>query len=284
MRIGIGLPNTLTVPGPAVVDWARKAEERGFQSLATIDRIVYPSYDSLTTLAVAAGATSRLTLFSNILLGPVYPPVWLAKATASLDALSGGRLLLGLGVGGRPDDFAAMDRPFERRGKLMDATLDTLHRAWAGEEVTGDGVPVGPAPARGNRVPVLIGGTSDAAIRRTVQQAEGWTAGGGGPDMAAPVIEKVRQAWAAAGREGEPRIGALVYFGLGDADASRRSLLTYYGFLGEWAERIAEGTIRTAADAKAVAQRFADIGVTDLAFDPTIASLDEIDRLADAVL
>jgi alkanesulfonate monooxygenase SsuD/methylene tetrahydromethanopterin reductase-like flavin-dependent oxidoreductase (luciferase family) len=284
MRIGIGLPNTLTVPGPTVVDWARKAEERGFQSLATIDRIVYPSYDSLTTLAVAAGATSRVTLFSNILLGPVYPPVWLAKATASLDALSGGRLLLGLGVGGRPDDFAAMDRPFEQRGKLMDGTLDLLHRAWAGEEITGDDVAVGPAPARGNRVPVLMGGTSDAAIRRTVQQAEGWTAGGGGPELAAPVIEKVREAWRAAGRDGEPRFGALVYFGLGDEAESRASLLSYYGFLGEWAERIASSAIRTAADARAVARRYADIGVTDLAFDPTIAALDEIDRLADAVL
>ncbi|GAA1041903.1 LLM class flavin-dependent oxidoreductase [Virgisporangium ochraceum] len=284
MRIGIGLPNTLTVPGPTVVDWARRAEERGFQSLATIDRIVYPSYDSLTTLAVAAGATSRVTLFSNILLGPVYPPVWLAKATASLDALSGGRLLLGLGVGGRPDDFAAMDRPFEQRGKLMDGTLDLLHRAWAGEEITGDDVAVGPAPARGNRVPVLMGGTSDAAIRRTVQQAEGWTAGGGGPEMAAPVIEKVRAAWKDAGRDGEPRFGALVYFGLGDEAESRASLLSYYGFLGEWAGRIADSAIRTAADARAVARRYADLGVTDLAFDPTIASLDEVDRLADAVL
>lgn len=284
MRIGIGLPNTLEVPGPTVVEWARKAEERGFESLATIDRIVYPSYDSLTTLAVAAGATSRISLFSNILLGPVYPPVWLAKATASLDALSGGRLLLGLGVGGRPDDFAAMDRPYEQRGKLMDGTLDLLHRAWAGEEITGDGVGVGPAPARGNRVPVLIGGTSDAALRRTVQQAEGWTAGGGGPDMAAPFIEKVRQAWADAGREDEPRFGALIYYGFGDVESSRSSLLKYYGFLGDWATQIADGAIRTPADAKAVAQRFADIGVTDLAFDPTIASLDEIDRLADAVL
>src|SRR5262245_43863287 len=132
MDIGIGLGNTLDVAGPTVVEWARRAEERGFKSLATIDRIVYPSYDSLTALAVAAGATSRIGLFTDILLTPVYPPVWLAKATASLDALSGGRLTLGLGVGGRPEDFAAMDRPMQRRGRLMDETLDLLHRAWAG--------------------------------------------------------------------------------------------------------------------------------------------------------
>jgi alkanesulfonate monooxygenase SsuD/methylene tetrahydromethanopterin reductase-like flavin-dependent oxidoreductase (luciferase family) len=284
MDIGIGLPNTLTIAGPTVVDWARRAEERGFASLATIDRIVYPSYDTLTTLAVAAGATSRIRLFSNILLGPVYPPVWLAKATASLDALSGGRLTLGLGVGGRPDDFAAMDRPMERRGALMDETLDLLHRSWAGEPVTGDDVPVGPPPARGNRVSVLIGGSSDAAIRRTVSHGEGWTAGGGGPDMAAPMIEKIRKAWTEAGREGEPRIAALVYFGLTDAEASRASLRAYYAFLGQWTERIVEGAVRSPEAVRDIARRFEDLGVTEIAFDPTVASLEEIDRLADAIL
>src|SRR2546429_1750853 len=125
-----------------MVDWARRAEERGFSTLSTIDRIVYPTYDSLTSLAVAAGATTRIGLFTDILLAPAYPPVWLAKATASLDAMSGGRLTLGLGVGGRPDDFAAMDRPFEPRGKLMDENLDLLHRAWVSEPGTGDQVPV----------------------------------------------------------------------------------------------------------------------------------------------
>jgi alkanesulfonate monooxygenase SsuD/methylene tetrahydromethanopterin reductase-like flavin-dependent oxidoreductase (luciferase family) len=284
MDIGIGLPNTLTVPGPTVVDWARRAEERGFTSLATIDRIVYPNYDSLTTLAVAAGATSRIGLFSNILLGPVYPPVWLAKATASLDALSGGRLTLGLGVGGRPDDFAAMDRPMERRGKLMDETLDLLHRSWAGEPVTGDDLPVGPAPANGNRVSVLIGGTSDAAVRRTVSYGEGWTSGGGGPERAAPMIEKVRRAWAEAGREDEPRIAALVYFGLTDPEVSRASLRHYYGFLGDWTEMIVESAVRTPQAAKDVARQYADLGVTEIAFGPTVPSLEEIDRLADAVL
>src|SRR5947207_4225112 len=114
MKIGIGLPNTIPgTPGSVLVEWARRAEARGFSTLATIDRIVYPTYDSLTSLAVAAGATSRIGLFTDILLAPVYPPVWLAKATASLHAASGGRLTLGIGVGGRPDDYAAMDRSFE---------------------------------------------------------------------------------------------------------------------------------------------------------------------------
>jgi alkanesulfonate monooxygenase SsuD/methylene tetrahydromethanopterin reductase-like flavin-dependent oxidoreductase (luciferase family) len=282
--IGIGTPNTLKIPGPAVADWARRAEARGFTSLGTIDRIVYPSYDSLTTLAVSGGATSRIGLFTDILLGPLYPPVWLAKATASLDAMSGGRLTVGVAPGARPDDYAAMDRPFERRGRLMDQTLDLLHRAWAGEPVTGDDLTVGPPPAAGNRIPVLVGGTSDAAVRRTVQYGEGWTAGGAGPEATATMIEKVRRAWRDAGREAEPRFAALVYFGLGDEETSRKSLRRYYGYLGQWAERVIEGARRSPHAAKDAVRAFADIGVTELMFFPTVPSVDEVDRLADAVL
>src|SRR3954463_6543105 len=80
MDIGIGLPNTLEIAGPAVADWARNAEKRGFSSLTTIDRVVYPTYDSLTSLAVAAGATERIGLFPDILLTPLYNPVWLPPA------------------------------------------------------------------------------------------------------------------------------------------------------------------------------------------------------------
>jgi alkanesulfonate monooxygenase SsuD/methylene tetrahydromethanopterin reductase-like flavin-dependent oxidoreductase (luciferase family) len=283
MDIGIGLANTLAIDGPAVVDWARRAEARGLSSLATIDRIVYPSYDSLTALAVAAGATARIGLFTDILLTPVYQPVLLAKVTASLDALSGGRLTLGLAVGGRPDDYAAMDRPVERRGRLMDETLDLLHRSWAGEPVTGDGFPVGPSPARGNRIPVLIGGTSDRAIERVVRYGEGWTAGGGGPAAAAPLVERVRAAWQAAGREGEPRIAALVYYGLSDEAASRAALRRYYAFTGPVADQIADGALRSPEAVKQAARDFAGIGVTELVFVPTVAALDEVDRLADAV-
>jgi alkanesulfonate monooxygenase SsuD/methylene tetrahydromethanopterin reductase-like flavin-dependent oxidoreductase (luciferase family) len=177
-----------------------------------------------------------------------------------------------------------MNRPFEHRGRLMDDCLDLLHRSWAGEPVEGGDFPVGPPPAAGNRIPVLIGGFSDAAVRRTIQYGEGWTAGGGGPDMAAPFVEKVRRAWQDAGREGQPRIGALAYYGLGDPEASRSSLRTYYAFLGEWVDAIVESAVRTPQAAKDIARAFADVGVDELVFDPTIGSIDEVDRLADAVL
>jgi alkanesulfonate monooxygenase SsuD/methylene tetrahydromethanopterin reductase-like flavin-dependent oxidoreductase (luciferase family) len=133
-------------------------------------------------------------------------------------------------------------------------------------------------------VSVLIGGNTDAAVARTVKYGEGWTSGGGGPAMAASMIEKVRRAWQEAGREGEPRIAALTYFGLGDDDASRASLRGYYRFMTDWVDAIVESAARTPQAAKDIVQAFAGVGVTELVFDPTIASLDQVDRLADAVL
>src|SRR5437764_11100676 len=113
MKIGIGLPNPVKgVPGRRLLEAAQRAEERGFAGLATIDRVAYPNYDSLTTLAAAAGATTRIGLMTNILIAPLYPPPLLTKVSASVDQLSGGRLTLGLAPGNRPDDYAVVGPAF----------------------------------------------------------------------------------------------------------------------------------------------------------------------------
>ena len=282
--ISIGLPNTLTHPGPMMIDWAKRAEERGFTSLSTIDRIVHPSYDTMTALAVAAGATTRIGLLSGVLLAPLYPPVWLAKAAASLDAMSGGRLTLGVGVGGRADDFAAMGKDMKTRGRDMDEALATMRRIWAGEHLAGSDFRIGPPPATPGGVKLLIGGDSDAAVRRTVEYGQGWIAGGGGPEATAPMIKRVRKAWQDAGRDGRPRIAALAYFGLGDDEQSRASLRSYYGFLGDWVDAVVESALRTPQSLRDAVQAYTEAGVDELILDPTVASLDEVDRAADAVL
>jgi alkanesulfonate monooxygenase SsuD/methylene tetrahydromethanopterin reductase-like flavin-dependent oxidoreductase (luciferase family) len=238
LRIGIGLPSpVLDVPGRLVVAWARRAEERGFSSLATIDRIAYPSYDSLTVLTAAAAVTDRIGLLTNILLGPVYSPVLLAKVTASLDQLSSGRLALGLGVGARPDDYQVAGRPFDDRGRRFDADLELLHAAWAGQPVAGSPFPVGPPATRG-RIPLLIGGRPELAAPRAARWDAGFTLGGAPPEMAGGAIENFRKAWEEAGGTGRPRIVALSYFSLGEEHTaeSLHNLRTYYGFLGDWAE------------------------------------------------
>jgi hypothetical protein len=97
-------------------------------------------------------------------------------------------------------------------------------------------------------------------------------------------VERVRKAWSDGHREGEPRLGALTYFGLGDEGASRASLGRYYAFLGTWSEAIVDGALRTPQAVSSAVTAFEDAGIGELAFMPTVGSIDEVDRLADAVL
>jgi alkanesulfonate monooxygenase SsuD/methylene tetrahydromethanopterin reductase-like flavin-dependent oxidoreductase (luciferase family) len=284
MDIGIGLPNPIPgTKGETLVDWARRAEEAGFSSLATIDRLIYPSYDSLISLAAAAAVTERIGLMTNTLLAPLRNEVLLAKEAASVDRISAGRLTLGLAVGSRQDDFVAVNADFKRRGSHFERQLEVMRKLWRGERLSDSGQPAVPLPGR--EIPILIGGSSDKALER-VKYADGYTAGGGGSDMIGPIAEKVRKLWSDAGREGEPRLVALNYFALGPnaAEGSARYLRDYYAYLGEWADRIATSAPTTDEAVKNVAARFRDIGIDELIFDPTIAELDQIDQLADAVL
>src|SRR5262245_10372498 len=285
MQIAIGLPNTVQeAPGALITAWARRAEERGFSTLATIDRIAYPSYDSLTALTAAAAVTERIGLLTNILLGPAYNPVHLAKVSASADQIAGGRFTLGLGVGSRPDDYELTGRPFAGRGERFDADLELLHRAWAGEPVAGSRFPVGPRAPRG-RIPVLIGGEAARAAPRAVRWGGGFTIGGSPPELAAGAIQQFKAAWAAAGGTGGPRVVALTYFSLGEqhTEESLHNLRTYYGFVGDWAERVAMSAQRTPEAVRERAKAFEQLGVDELVFDPTVADLDQVDLLADAV-
>lgn len=188
-------------------------------------------------------------------------------------------------MGGRRDDFVASERGFEDRGRRFEQDLELLHGAWRGELVGGCPKPSTPRPVAG-QVPILMGGTADAVIDRVVRWGAGWTAGGSAPDQVAPFAERVRTAWKDAGREGQPRIVALTYFSLGDevVDDSKAYLLDYYAYLGEWAQGIADGTPRSSEDVRTTVSRFEEAGVDELIFDPTVADLEQVDRLADLVL
>ncbi len=146
MDVGIGLPNAVRgVDRRGIVDWAKRAEEAGFSSLGTIDRIVFPNYESLIALAAAAGATERIRLTTDVLLAPLRSnTALLAKQAATLDSLSEGRLVLGLGIGGRRDDFEASGVDFSTRGRAFEQQLADLNRIWSGDEV-------GPPTASGGR-------------------------------------------------------------------------------------------------------------------------------------
>lgn len=283
MQIGIGLPNPIPgTPGDTLIRWARRAEEAGFSSLATIDRIVYPSYESMITLAAAGAVTERIGLVTNVLLGPTRNPVLLAKEAASVDQISGGRLTLGLGVGAREDDFEAAGQDFHTRGKRWDQDLELIHRAWRGEPM-GAGKPVGPRPARGDRVPILIGGMHDRAIERTIRWGVGWTVGGAPPEHGGPIAERVRKAWSEAGKEGQPKIVGLTYFSLGEgAEEKAAAYLTDY--YGQYGAGIAQRIPKSAQALKETVAKFEQYGFDELFVDPTLAEVSQIDRAAEAVL
>jgi alkanesulfonate monooxygenase SsuD/methylene tetrahydromethanopterin reductase-like flavin-dependent oxidoreductase (luciferase family) len=283
MKIGIGLPNPIPgTTGETMLAWARRAEEAGFSTLATIDRIVYPSYESLIALAAAAAVTERIGLMTNVLLAPTRNPVLLAKEAASVDQLSGGRLTLGLGVGAREDDYAVVGQDFHTRGKRFDHDLELIHRAWAGEPM-GAGKRVGPRPVNGDRVPILIGGMSEQAIERTVRWGIGWTVGGAPPEHGGPFADRVRKAWKDSGREGEPKIVGLTYFALGSGaeEGAVEYLVDYYD---QYGSQIAERIPKSPEALKEMAKRFEDYGFDELVVDPTVADLEVVDRAAQAIL
>src|SRR5947209_5621753 len=277
MDVGIGLPNAVRgVDRSGIVDWARRAEQAGFSSLGTIDRLVYPNYESMIALAAAGAVTERIGLVTDILIAPLRSNTPLfAKQAATIDSLSGGRLTLGLAVGGREDDFQAGGVDFSRRGRIFRQQLAEITAVWKGERG------IGPAPARGDRPGLLIGGSTDVAFRRAAQYADGWTMGGGTPDMFAQALERLNAVWSSAGREGKPRTMALFYFALGD-DAGRMAsdyLGHYYAFLGDYAKQIVAGSAKDSGMVRRYLAAFKDAGADEVICFPTSTDLSQVDRL-----
>ncbi len=283
MRLSVGIPNTIPgTEGGLLLEWARRADTFGFASLATIGRVAYPGYDELVVLAAAAAATERIGLFTGVLLGPTREPVVLARQAAAIDRLSGGRLVLGVGVGSREDDFAVTGMSFRDRGRRWDAALELMHRAWRGEPVPGTTRQVTPRPVSGEGVPLLFGGQSDAAFARAARWGRGYTAGGGGAGRARDAFDRMRATWREAGRPGEPELRGLAYFALGaESERGRDYLVDYYGPLGE---QIWPSVARDRAALAEVVRQFEAIGTDELSIAPAIASIEQLELLAEAVL
>jgi len=286
MDIGIGLPNTVPgTEGRRLVDWAKDAEEAGFSTLGTIGRLVYPNYEELIALSAAAAVTSRIRLTTSVLLAPLYANTALfAKQAASLDRLSGGRLVLGLGLGGRDDDYSASALPATGKGRRLDQQLTEMKRIWSGENYGFAGA-IGPEPVRPGGPELILGGAAEASFRRVALLGDGWIMGGGTPEMFAQAAAAVDQAWAEAGRPGKPRKLSLAYFALGPEARGHADsyLLDYYGFLGDIARQIAAGAAVSTEMVKGYAAAFESAGCDELIFVPTTASPDQVTLLAAAV-
>jgi alkanesulfonate monooxygenase SsuD/methylene tetrahydromethanopterin reductase-like flavin-dependent oxidoreductase (luciferase family) len=284
MRIAIGLPATIPgTQGDLMLEWARKADAGPFSSLGILDRLVYTNYEPLIALAGAVAVTTRVHLMTTVLLAPLRSAALLAKQAATIDTLSNGRLTLGLGVGGREDDFQAAGVDFHRRGKLFEAQLETMSRIWSGERLSETVGAIGPKPAQDGGPEILIGGYTPAAIQRLARWGAGYMSGGGAPEQAKINYAAALDVWTQAGRPGRPRFVGASYVGLGENAAERGAvyLRDYYGFMGPMAERIAGGFPSTVEAVRTTIRAFEDAGADELMLWPTIADLDQVDRLAE---
>lgn len=152
MDLGIGLPNAVPgTRGDELIEFARRAEARGFTSLGTLDRLVYPNHEPLLALAAAAAVTEGIRLLTSVLLGPLRKnEAMLAKEAATLAVLSQGRFTLGIALGARPDDYEASGLDTKGRGRAPDRQLEEMKRIWGGEE-RGFAGRSGPPPMEGHR-------------------------------------------------------------------------------------------------------------------------------------
>ena len=279
MQIGVGLPNGIPgTDGQIIIEWARQADEGLFSSLGVVDRLIYDSYEPLTVLAAAAAVTRRVRLATTIVIGLLHNTPMLAKVAASLDALSGGRLVLGLAVGARKEDYDAAGIDYRSRGKRLSEQLITLRTLWEDGSLS-------PKTARPGGPELLIGGLSDSGFARMARYADGYIHGGGPPKAFARAADKACAAWIDAGRPGKPQLWAQGYFALGvdAAEAGMRYMKDYYAFTGPFAGKIAVGLLTTPQAIAQFIRGYEEEGCDELVLFPTVSDLAQLEQLADVL-
>ena len=284
MKVGIGLPgNVPGTKGDFILEWARRADAGPFSSVGTIDRLVYDNYEPMVMLAAAAGVTSNVRLLTGVLLAPLRNPGVLAKQAASLDAISGGRLTLGVGVGRRPDDYDAAPAEYQQRGRQMSRTLATMRRIWNGEVVREGIGTMGPAPVQPGGPEVLIGAGTPHAVRRVGRYADGFIAAAGNAAAVQEQYQVALESWKENGRSGSPRLAGVASYALGPdaADKVGGYIRHYYSFLGEAAEQMARNAISTPEAVKDTIRDMESIGMDEVVFLPSVSDMDQLERLAD---
>jgi alkanesulfonate monooxygenase SsuD/methylene tetrahydromethanopterin reductase-like flavin-dependent oxidoreductase (luciferase family) len=279
MQIGVALPAGIPgVGGEEIVEWARRAEDGPFASLCAIDRIAFDCYEPLVALSAAAAVTRRLLLATTILIAPLRNTVMLGKQLASLDRLSDGRLVVGVGLGARLDDYEIADVPHARRGRVLDEQLVDIPELFAS----------GRLGLRTDRHPqprLLTGGSTGPAFARMARHADGYIHGGGPARVFSRAAAEARAAWIDAGRPGAPQLWGQAYFAFGDKAASSGAdyVRDYYAFTGAFADKIAAGMLTSPREAVEFIRSYEEAGCDHLVILPAVPGIDQLDRLAAVV-
>lgn len=273
-------------------EWARVVDEGPFSALCWGERIAFDNPDSLTLLGAVAAWTERVRLVTTVIVPQLHDPVMLAKALATGDVISGGRLTVGIGVGGRHEDYRAVGAdPATQTMRGMAERVAAMKRVWAGQKLTDSVLPVGPRPVQSGGPPLLVGTIGP----RTVRSASVWADGMAGTildlDVAkqSELFEVAREAWADAGRPA-PHLATSFWFAIGEPDEARaqvhRHLRRYMNWIpGEYVDAMAPGTGFAGTEDELIEtlRRFEEIGTDEVHLIPTSSDIGQLHRVAGAV-
>lgn len=299
-RVGILVPGSFAGTPPTLSEFTaffRRADDLGLHSLWVIDRIFHQNsvLDPMTLLTCAATVTSRVRLGTSVLLFALRNPVLIAKTTATLDYLSGGRLTLGVSLGGRDNEFEPLGVSMKQRVSRLRENLTVMRKLWSEPQVTFHGryyhmddVSMEPKPVQKPGIPILMGGRADAVLKRSAEEADGWIAGGQGtPEAFREAWQKVRGYAQAASKDPDAlEAGKLMYICVGEDRAAcgaqlRAFLYAYYGPQFDVDANCAFGPAEVCA---AKIQGFLDAGVKTVMLGPTWPDVEQLARIANDVV
>ncbi len=271
------------------LDWCAAIEAGPYESVACGERLTYHNQEMTVILSAAAALTSRLTIIPTVVIGPMHPTAWLAKQLATLDVLAAGRLMVGLGIGGRGHDYRAANSPDNRRYARLDEQVAELRRLWSGEAPFDGADPVGPSPTKPGGPPLLTAAQGPKGLARSAKWADGVC----GQKMAEPIdtigadVERFRQAWDAAGRTEAPYITSSFWY---TTDADQLADLqdyaaTYLAIFGpEIANWMAQQQTIAGPDAlRQAVDACRNGGVDELILVPITGDIDELHRTTELI-
>jgi len=273
-------------------NWAAAIDEGPFSSLCWGERIAFDNPDSLTLLGALAAWTDRVRLVTTVIVPQLHDATMLAKALATGDMLCGGRLTVGIGVGGRHEDYHAVGADLGTQTmRGMAERVAVMKRVWAGEKLTDSVLPVGPAPVQAGGPPLLIGSIGP----KTIRSAAAWADGVAGAALDLDVVKQnelfdvARAAWAGAGKP-RPHLATSFWFAFGSHQQARaqihRHLRRYMNWIpAEYVDAMAPTTGWAGSEDELVAvlRKFEEIGTDEIQLIPTSSDLDQLRRAADVV-
>ncbi|WP_457149141.1 LLM class flavin-dependent oxidoreductase [Mycobacterium sp. URHB0021] len=270
--------------------WARTIDTGPFSSLCWGERIAFDNPECLTLMGALSAWTERVQLVTTVVIPQLHDAVLLAKQLATGDLLSGGRLTVGVGLGGRQEDYHAVGAdPSTQTIRGMAERVATMKRIWAGEKVTDSVVPVGPVPVQPGGPRLLVGTMGP----KTVRSAAAWADGLAGTTLDLDVgkqnelFDIARRAWAGAGKP-KPHLATSFWFAIGDGDEPRAQVHRHLRHYMNWvpadivdAMAPTTGWAGAADELRDLLAEFAEIGTDEIQLIPTSSNIDELRRVVE---